>query len=194
MQVSMTQQGNPYENAMAERVNGILKTELISETNTGLMLFGDLRPSSKLSFRTNLMMFHRHTINQQDLGYNSTSFNYRVNANATYQFSSTLVAEFFGNFNSTRNEAQGKYPSNITYSFAARKQFWNKKGSVALTTTNPFANYLTQKTALFGPGFTIKSVRQIPVRSFGINFTWKFGGLEFKKEKEQENPVLPTEN
>jgi putative transposase len=29
--ISMTQNGDPYENAMAERVNGILKSELISE-------------------------------------------------------------------------------------------------------------------------------------------------------------------
>ena len=32
--ISMTQNGDPYENAMAERVNGILKTELIAETYT----------------------------------------------------------------------------------------------------------------------------------------------------------------
>jgi putative transposase len=30
--ISMTKNGNPYENAMAERVNGILKTELISDS------------------------------------------------------------------------------------------------------------------------------------------------------------------
>jgi putative transposase len=30
--ISMTQNGDPYENAMAERVNGILKTELISNS------------------------------------------------------------------------------------------------------------------------------------------------------------------
>jgi putative transposase len=34
--ISMTQNGNPYENAMAERVNGILKSELISESYTDL--------------------------------------------------------------------------------------------------------------------------------------------------------------
>ncbi len=165
------------------------------EKNTGLMLFGDLHPNSKLGLRTNLMLFHRRTINQQDPGYNSTNFNYRLNTNATYQFSPTLVAEFFGNFNSARNEAQGKYPSTITYSFAARKQFWNKKGSLALTATNPFTNYLTQKTELFGPGFTINSIRKIPIRSFGISFTWKFGSLEFKKEKEPEQGnLVPSEN
>jgi len=32
--ISMTQNGDPYENAMAERVNGILKTELIAERYT----------------------------------------------------------------------------------------------------------------------------------------------------------------
>jgi putative transposase len=34
--ISMTQNGDPYENAMAERVNGILKTELISDSYTDL--------------------------------------------------------------------------------------------------------------------------------------------------------------
>ncbi len=29
---SMTQNGDPYENAMAERVNGILKSELIAKS------------------------------------------------------------------------------------------------------------------------------------------------------------------
>jgi ferric enterobactin receptor len=165
------------------------------ENNTGLMLFSDLHPGDKLTVRMNLMAFHRYTINQLDQGYNTNSFNYRFNINATYQFSPTLVSEFFGNFNSARNEAQGKYPSTMTYSFAVRKQFWNKKGSLALTTTNPFANYLTQQTSLSGPGFTSNSVRQIPIRSFAINFTWKFGGLEFKKEKDDnENVSMPVEN
>lgn len=34
--ISMTQNGDSYENAMAERVNGILKSELISENYTDL--------------------------------------------------------------------------------------------------------------------------------------------------------------
>jgi putative transposase len=34
--ISMTQNGDPYENAMAERVNGILKTELISNSYADL--------------------------------------------------------------------------------------------------------------------------------------------------------------
>lgn len=159
-----------------------------TEKNAGVNLFGDLHITSELSVRTNLFFFQRHTINTQDKGYNSNSFNYRFNANANYQFSNSLVAELFGNFNSPRHEAQGRYPSFTTYSMAVRKQFWNKKGSVALTAVNPFNKYVTQKTAVFGPNFLINTYRQVPFRSFGINFTWKFGKLEFKKEPEvQEN-------
>lgn len=154
------------------------------ERNAGASLSGELHPVSKLSVRTNLFFFHRHTTNTQDRGFNTTSFNYRFNINATYQFSGTLVAEFFGNFNSARNEAQGRYPSFISYNMAARKQFWNKKGSLALTAANPFSNYVLQKTDLFGPNFLIHNRRYVPLRSFGINFTWKFGRLEFKKEEE----------
>jgi hypothetical protein len=122
-----------------------------------------------------------------DKGYNSNSTNYRFNLNAAYQFPHDFAAEFFGNFNSPRHEAQGTYPSFTSYSIAARKQFWNKKASLALTANNFFSKYVDQQTSVFGPGFVTNSLRQIPFRSVGINFTWKFGKLEFKKDKEEEN-------
>jgi len=110
---------------------------------------------------------------------------------ASCQFSNTLAAEFFGNFNSPRNEAQGKYPSFTTYSFAIRKQFWNKNGSLAITANNPFKENVNQRTSLFGPQFVVNSVRSIPFGSVGINLTWKFGRLEFKKDKERDENINP---
>lgn len=164
-----------------------------TEKNMGTNLFADVHFSTKLSMRMNVFLFYRHTINQIDEGYNSNSFNYRTNLNASYQFSSTLAAEFFGNFNSPRHEAQGRYPSFASYSFAVRKQFWDKKGSIALSAINPFSKYVVQETNIFGPGFTAVNVRKVPFRSIGINFTWKFGKLTFKKEPENNNGGLPAE-
>jgi len=158
-----------------------------TEKNTGANLFADLHISSKFTIRTNVFAFHRHIINALDKGADRSSFNYRLNMNATYQFSSNLSGEFFGNFNSARNEVQGKYPSFTSYSIALRKQFWNKKGSLALTATNPFNEYVNQKLEVYGPNFTQTSLRKIPFRSIGLNFTWKFGLLEFKKEREEGN-------
>ncbi len=154
------------------------------ERNWGMNFFVDLHFTDKFSVRSNFFFFYRHTLNALDPGYNSYSFNYRLNINASYQFTKNLAGEFFGFFNSPRHQAQGQYPSFTFYSMALRKQFWNKKASLALTVSNPFSEYLTQRTKVFGPNFTINGVRQITFRSFGLNFTWKFGKLEFKKDKE----------
>ncbi len=166
-----------------------------SERNAGVNLFADLHATTKLTIRSNVFMFYRHTINALQAGNNPSSFNYRFNMNAAYQFTTSLAGEFFGNFNSARNEVQGKYPSFTSYSIALRKQLWNKKGSIALLTTNPFKKYVDQRTRLFGPNFTTNSLRQVPFQALSINFTWKFGKLEFKKDKEDDkgNSNTPTE-
>lgn len=163
------------------------------EKNLGLNLFTDVHITSKLTLRGNVFLFRRHTINTLDKGYDYNSFNYRFNMNGSYQFTNTLVAEFFGNFNSPRHEAQGTYPSFTTYSIAARKQFWKKKGSLALTANNFLNEYVNQKSVLFGPGFSVNSVRKIPFRSIGLNFTWKFGKLEFKNNKTENEGNVPVE-
>ena len=151
----------------------------------GLSLFSNINFTKKLNIRTNIFIFYRHTINALDTGYNSNSFNYRFNINVSYQFAKSFAGEFFGNFNSPRHEAQGRYPSFTNYSIALRQQIWNKKGSLAFTATNPFNEYINQRTLIFGPGFSVTNLRKVPYRSFGLNFTWKFGKLEFKKTKEE---------
>jgi len=160
------------------------------EKDAGLSLYGHIHVTPQFDCRTNVFLFQRHTINALDQGLDAKSFNYRLNMNLSYRFAESLAGEFFGNFNSPRNELQGRYPSFTSYSFALRKQFWNKKGSIALTASNPFSNYVNQRTELFGPDFTMSSIRKIPYRSFGINFTWKFGKLDFKNSKDD----APEEN
>jgi ferric enterobactin receptor len=160
-----------------------------TEKNAGASVFFDLHLNSKFSVRSNFIFFYRHTINEVNKGYNTSNTNYRFNINTSYEFTHDLAAEFFGNFSSPRHEAQGRYPSFISYSMAARKQLWKRKASIALSANNIFSKYVNQETDLFGPGFVTTSVRKIPFRSVALNFTWKFGKLEFKKEKKDENSI-----
>ncbi|MDR3713165.1 MAG: TonB-dependent receptor [Puia sp.] len=164
-----------------------------SENNYGMNIYGSIPVGKKINLRSNLSLFDRYITTGTLGGSSITSFNYRINLNATYQATPNFVLEFFGNFNSARNEIQGRYPFFTSYNLAARKQFWKKKVSIAFTTTNPFALYVRQATELAGTNFTLDNVRQIPYRSFGINITYKFGKLEFKKDKEEnrELPVTP---
>jgi ferric enterobactin receptor len=160
----------------------------------GLSLFGSMPVSEKLNLRSNLSLFDKYIINRFNGNSAINSFNYRININASYQASKTLVMEFFGNFNSPRNEVQGRYPSFTTYNLAMRKLIWNKKGSIGFTTTNPFNKYVRQETQVTGQQFVLNSLRQLPFRSFGISFSYKFGKLEFKKDKEENGNTNAPEN
>ncbi|MEP6466951.1 MAG: outer membrane beta-barrel family protein, partial [Parafilimonas sp.] len=160
------------------------------EQNAGVSFYGSLHPTEKFNIRTNLSFYRRHIINGIDLGRNPTSFNYHFNVNLSYEFDKSFSTEFFGSFRSPRNELQGKYPSFTSYTIAARKQFWNKKASIAITATNFLNTYLKLPTVLYGTNFVTNNERNIPFRSIGINLTWKFGKLDFKKDKTDDNKEI----
>ncbi len=167
------------------------------ENNFGINLFISVPATSKINLRSNISCYERYIINGALPGEDIHGFSYRINLNAAYEVTKSISVELFGNFSSQRINTQGKYPSFTTYNFAFRKQLFHKKGSIAFTATNPFKKYVTQKTELEGENFTSTAVRELPYQSFGINFTYKFGKLEFKNEKEMEDVNLtnpPSEN
>ena len=166
------------------------------ETNIGMNIFGSVPIKKKLNLRSNISLYQRYINTGFSTGGDISGFNYRINVNATYSFSKTLTAEAFGNFNSPRINAQGTYPAFFTYNFAIRQQLFNGNGSIAITATNPFNYYISQTTNLSGENFTLINTRDLPYQSFGFNFTYKFGKLEFKNEKETEDPNLnpPQDN
>lgn len=169
-------------------------TNIGVENNYGLNIYASVPLTPRLNVRTNVAFYRRYIVNGITPG-SITSFNYRTNLSLSYQFNNDFIGEAFGDFNSPRNEVQGKYPSFTSYNLAFRKQFWHKKASIGFTTTNPFNKYVNQPTEVSGQGFVLNSFRRVPYRSFGISFTWKFGKLEFKKEPEQhENKMGQEEN
>ncbi|MCW3077978.1 MAG: Ferric enterobactin receptor precursor [Bacteroidetes bacterium] len=161
-----------------------------TEDNYGMNIFASVPVTAKINLRGNLSGFQRYIYSSIIPGNSISGFNYRVNLTATYIVSSTLSFEVFGNFNSPRLNVQGTMPSFTTYNFAFRKQFWNKKASFAFTTTNPFNKNVEQKTQTRGQNFTLYNLKELPYRSFGINFTYKFGKLEFKKDRMPEDVNL----
>jgi len=164
------------------------------EENWGVNIYADLKVNEKLSFRPNVFYYYRRILNSIDSKYNAYSNNVRSTINITYKINKNLISEFFGNLNSARNEIQGKYPSYSSYSLAFKRPFNNKKGSIGLVANNPFALYIKQGTIISGPNFNSSIIRYIPSRSFGISFSWRFGKLEFKKDKnkDEEGPQGPS--
>lgn len=145
---------------------------------------------NKLNMRSNMMVFHRYIVSQIYVGNLDMGMRYRVNLNLNYQFPKNFILEVFGNYNSAAKNIQGKNPQSITYALAGRKEFWNKKASLGFTITNPFNQYIRQVTTVNTGDYNSYSVRDLPYRSFGISFSYKFGKMDFRKEKDISNEYL----
>lgn len=179
-----TVNGTDYTNVSVTSRKNIGK-----EYNSGGVLSGSLPVfNNKLNIRGNMMLFHRYIVSDY-FGNVDMGLRYRLNLNMNYQFPKDFIVEVFGNYNSAARNIQGKNPQSITYSIAARKQFWNKKASIGITTTNPFNKYIKQVTTVDTSDYSSYSVRQLPLRSFGISFSYKFG-KDFKKDKDISNDYL----
>jgi outer membrane receptor for ferrienterochelin and colicin len=177
---TLTVNGTKYNNvSLNERYN------IGTETTEGLSLFGSLPVTDKLNLRTNMMFSDRITTNPGNP--TVSGFIYRINLNATYQFPHDLTAEIFGNYNSSQRTIQGTRPVFAFYNLAVRKQFMNKKLSLGLTAADPFSKYVDQKAVTYGSNFYQTNLRQVPFRSFGITLNYRFGKMEFKKEKDENN-------
>ncbi|CAM4315293.1 Outer membrane protein beta-barrel family protein [Pedobacter westerhofensis] len=149
---------------------------------------------SKLTLRSNAMISHKAIIfNYKGLDQNTDGMEYRLNLNAAYQFPKELSAELFGNYNSPRVGIQGTNASFLFYTMAIRKQFMNKKMSVGLSATDPFNKYINQNTTIIQAANRQYAIRQVPYRSFGITFSYKFGNLKFDhKEESTKDPEIPA--
>jgi ferric enterobactin receptor len=166
------------------------RENISSEQRIGGNLFGSVPIASILNIRSNISLYNRTILNNGTNPTSIHSFEYRITLNVSIQILKSLALEIFGNFNSPRTSAQGKMPSWTTYNLAIRKKIFHEKGSIAFTTSNPFNEYVNQETNLAGENFVFNSTRKIAFRSFGINFTYKFGGMKFRNEREEENNNL----
>jgi len=177
--------GTDYTNVSVTSRDNIGK-----EYNSGGVLSGAIPLlNNKLNIRGNMMIFHRYIVSDY-FGNIDMGMRYRLNLNMNYQFPKDFIVEMFGNYNSAAKNIQGKNPQSITYSIATRKQFWNKKASIGFTATNPFNKYVNQITTVNTNDYSSYSVRQLPLRSFGISFSYKFGKMDFKKDKDISNDYL----
>jgi hypothetical protein len=171
------------------------RADIAAELRPGINIFALVPVTKELNIRSNIQLFDRHLKNLADTPAITNGFSVRMNANIGYQFSKTLAAEIFGNYNSGM-KWQGRRPSAFSYTMAIRKQFKNNKGSFGFVAVNPFNRYINQKTLQEAKGFNTTIFQQLPYRSFGVSFSYKFGKLKFTKPKEGDNYLYtpPVEN
>lgn len=171
--------GNRYNNVFLDQ-----RYNIGTQTTEGLSLFGSVQITSKLTLRSNIMLANR--INTNPGNPTVHGFTSRVNLNATYQFPHDFTAEIFGVYHSSQRTIQGNRPAFGFYNVAVRKQFMKKKLSLGLTASDPFSQYINQRSTTSGASFYQSNLRQLPFRSFGITLSYRFGKLDVKKDKNKD--------
>jgi len=167
------------------------RANIAHEIKTGVNISVAVPVGKKLNIRSNAMLFKRSFENIYVTPSKTSTTGYRLNLNLSYQFNKVFVGEIFGNYNSGM-QWQGKQPSVFSYTMAFRKQFLKNKASMGIVAVNAFNKYIVQKSFLTAQDIIINSYRNIPYRSFGISFTYKFGKLKFAKQKEGDNYLYST--
>jgi hypothetical protein len=68
-----------------------------------------------------------------------------------------------------------------------KKQIWDKRGSIGLSIVEPFKARKPFETELGdeNSNFYQRNVFAIPFRSIGINFSYKFGQLDYKARQKR---------
>ncbi len=162
----------------------------IGENNSfGTNFFGSVTLFKNLSLRGN---FNAYTYKPDPTGVfsqtqsqNGTYFQYNAFVSGTYNFKHDLVAEAFMIQNSSRRTIQGTNPSFNLMVFGLKKQFWNKSASLGLNITSPFKEKLEFKQESTGSGFNQNSRFAVPIRSFGLTFSYNFGKMNFANSQKK---------
>ena len=118
-------------------------------------------------------------VNGQELSADALS--YRLFCNGDFKISGTLKADFFGFFQAPRFTLQGQNPSFSIFGFGVRKEFG--KASLGIRIIEPFSENKGFNSDIQGDGFRSVSSFVLPFRSFGVNFSYKFGKVDFRARK-----------
>ncbi len=103
------------------------------------------------------------------------------NAGGSYAFTDKLRADFFAFGRGVQQTLQGSTPAFSIYGVGLNYEL-SERTTFGLRIISPFSENLVFATDLRGQDFEQVSSLTIPFRSFGLNFSHKFGQIDFKAQ------------
>jgi outer membrane receptor protein involved in Fe transport len=124
-------------------------------------------------------------IQGQEVENNAWLFSGNINSNVKLPNDWTIDA--FGFARPRRQTLQGFNPAFSIFGMGIKKQIWDERGSIGLSIIEPFQKRKPFESELGqeDSDFYQRNVFAIPFRSFGINFSYKFGQLDYKARQKR---------
>ncbi len=105
------------------------------------------------------------------------------NINSNVSLKKDWIIDLGGFFRGRSQTLQGYNQSFRIFYMGIKKQIWEKKGSIGLRIVEPFSVNKDFKSELEGQTYYQVSNTSIPFQSFGINFSYRFGSFEGKRQR-----------
>lgn len=151
------------------------------DNSLGFSFFGSATIKEIWSIRGNFDIRRKHLDSELNgLDVTNTGYEFNSNVGSSVRFGKGWEAQLWGMFRNPRVTLQGTRATFWMYSISARKQVFGKRGSIGINVSNLFHRALNFDTRLEGETFTQTSLYEYPFRSYGINFNYRFGKLDFK--------------
>lgn len=187
--------GNVIESAIRPIVEGGESKNLTTYENVGTSqsygfnLFGSYNPKPKWTLMANLGL-NTYEVNNKENNLNTGTFlNYTAFARSAYALPKGWTTEIWGVLNSPKRTFQGRTEKMYFYGATVKKEILKQKATIGLNVLNPFNRDLNIKTE----NRTANSIQftdiHYPLRSFGLNFSYKFGKMNFNAQPKKKKGV-----
>ncbi|MGV8963653.1 MAG: TonB-dependent receptor domain-containing protein [Candidatus Saccharimonadaceae bacterium] len=135
-------------------------------------------PIKELSFTVNGNGDYIDIHSNTNKALKNSGFTFRAFSGITYAFPMDLRLSVNGGYFGSRIMLQSKMDPIYFMSFGITKSFLNKKLDIGIRGSNPFQQYINQKTFTTGENFTQESLFRRPARSVSFSVTYRFGDLK----------------
>ncbi|KIO76936.1 TonB-dependent receptor [Pedobacter lusitanus] len=159
----------------------------------GANVFATYNPLPKWTLMGNFSLNTYDLNNFQTNQRTGVYVNYSVFARSAISFKGGWNTELFGVYNASRRTFQGTSGPMAFYGGAFKKDIMKKKATVGINVLNVFSRDLHIHNENKGDDFRQNMNIYYPLRSFGVNFSYKFGKVTFtgpKKKKGINNDDL----
>lgn len=154
--------------------------------SVGFNVYSSAKLFKRLTIRGNFNMFSYNVegfANGEAVSRKAAQYNGRISG--TIDLGKGFKMEGFTFINSRRQTVQGEIAAFRMYSLAFKKDLWDKKGSIGISSNNPFTKWLSFTNELEGTNFNQFSDRTILFRSFMLSFGYRFGKLDFNSKRKR---------
>jgi len=152
----------------------------------GTNVFASYNPLPKWTLMGNFSLSSYEVVDPETNVSTGVYANYTTFLRSAIAFTGGWNTEVFGVYNGKRRSFQGISGAMAFYGAALKKEIMKKKATVGVNVFNIFARDLHIENKNSSPTFVQSTNVYYPIRSFGVNFSYNFGKINYNAQPKKK--------